>query len=95
MVLVLIMVVMASVGWLVLRTQDQPRFEVRLASNGHGRLEALKWLAALPLVPAAPLLFFGLSWFAPGLIAGGLAFVATALCVWRLFAREWPVARLP
>ena len=72
---------------------DALRPASRATHRRPSRLDVLKWLAVLPLIPAGPLLFFGLAWFVPGLFALGLAFVAGALLVWRAFAGEWPVAR--
>jgi hypothetical protein len=69
-------------------------FEFRLRANPPSRLGFLKWLGVLPLIPAGPLLFFGLIWFVPGLVALGLAFVAVAALIWRAFAREWPLTRV-
>jgi hypothetical protein len=49
----------------------------------------LRWLAIVPLVPAAPLLFFGLLWFAVVQLVSGFLLVAVAAAVWRMFAGEW------
>jgi hypothetical protein len=76
------------------RRGSQPAFEFRLRPKPANRLDILKWLAVLPLVPAGPLLFFGLAWFVPGLFGLGLVFVAVAVLIWRAFAGEWPVARV-
>ena len=94
LVLLLVVVVALVAVWFVRQGESQPLFAFRLHPKPGNRLDALKWLAVLPLIPAAPLLFFGLAWFVPGLMAAGMAFVAAALLIWRVFAQEWPVARL-
>lgn len=82
------------VALLFFRPGSQPGFEFRLRPNPASRLDILKWLGVLPLVPAGPLLFFGFAWFVPGLFGLGLVFVAAAVLVWRAFAGEWPVIRV-
>jgi len=89
----LVLVALVAV-WFARQGESRPAFAFRMQPNPANRLDNLKWLALLPLIPAAPLLFFGLAWFTPGLFALGLGFVAVAILVWRAFAREWPVARL-
>ena len=49
----------------------------------------LRWLAVIPLVPAALFLFFGLLWLAPVQLLVGLGSVLVAAALWRLFAGEW------
>lgn len=49
----------------------------------------LRWLAVIPLVPAAPLLFFGLLWLAPVQLLVGLGLVLVGAALWRLLADEW------
>ena len=95
MVVILGLLVLAAAVavWLSRQGESRPAFVLQLRPNPASRLDVFKWLAVLPLIPACPLLFFGLAWFVPGLFALGLAFVAAALLVWRAFAREWPVAR--
>jgi hypothetical protein len=93
-VVVLLLVLLALVALAaVFLSRQEPAFEFRLRPNPANRLDIFKWLAVLPLVPAGPLLFFGLTWFVPGLFGLGLVFVAVAVLVWRVFAREWPVVR--
>ncbi len=53
------------------------------------KFSPLRWLAVLPLVPAAPFLFFGLLWLAPVQLGVGLGLVLVAAALWRLFAGEW------
>ena len=93
--LVLLIVVVALVArWSVRQREGQPQWVFQTRREPGNRLDVLKWLAVLPLVPAAPLLFFGLTWFAPGLMAAGLGFVCGAVVIWRVFSHAWPVARL-
>src|SRR5437870_220253 len=93
--LVVLLVVVALVArWSARQGESQPHFVFQVHPTPGNRLDVLKWLAVLPLVPAAPLLLFGLTWFAPGLIAAGLGFVAVGLLIWRAFAHAWPVVRL-
>ncbi len=96
MVAILVLLALGAfvAAWFASQQGSQPHFEFRLRSNPANRLDILKWLAVLPLVPAGPLLFFGLAWFVPGLFGLGLAFVAVAVLVWRAFAQEWPVVRV-
>jgi len=91
--LVIVAVALVSL-WVVRRRESRPVFVFRLHPKPGNRLDVLKWLAVLPLVPAAPLLLFGLTWFVPGLMAAGMAFVVAALLIWRVLAQQWPVARL-
>jgi len=53
------------------------------------KVSPLRWLAVLPLVPAAPFLFFGLLWRAPLQLGVGLSLVLVGAALWRLFAGEW------
>ncbi len=53
------------------------------------KVSSLRWLAVIPLVPAAPLLFFGLLWLGVVQLLVGLGLVTTAAALWRLFAGEW------
>jgi hypothetical protein len=93
--LVVVVVLVAVVAlWVVRQRESQPLFVFRIHQKPGNRLDVLKWLAVLPLIPAAPLLFFGLTWGVTGLMAAGMAFVAAALLIWRVFAQQWPVARL-
>jgi hypothetical protein len=71
---------------------DQRRRDLVRSVHVAGHREVLKWLAVLPLIPAAPLLLFGLAWGVPVLMAVGALFVAAAVAVWRLFAQRWPMA---
>ena len=59
------------------------------AMTGPGR--HLRWLALVPLVPAGPLLFFGIVWTAAVQLTIGIALVFTAMALWRVFAGEWPI----
>jgi len=54
------------------------------------RLHDLKWLALLPVVLAAPFLFFGLPWVAAVQLVVGIALAAAACIVWRAFSGGWP-----
>ena len=62
-----------------------------MSNQARRRTEILKWLALFPLIPAGPLLLFGLTWGVFGLLAAGLAFVALSVVIWRAFAGEWPM----
>ncbi len=62
------------------------------------KLSWFRWLAIAPLVPAVPLLFFGVLWFAVVQTVSGLLLVALAAAMWRLFAGKWeawPFERTP
>ena len=56
-----------------------------------GPTRHLRWLALIPLVPAGPLLFFGLAWTAPVQLSIGIALVAFAAAIWRAFSGTWPL----
>ena len=95
MLIILGLLVLAAVAavWFARQGESQQAFVFQLRPNSGSRLDSFKWLAVLLLIPAGPLLFFGLAWFVPGLFALGLAFVAAAVLIWRAFAQEWPVGR--
>jgi hypothetical protein len=52
----------------------------------------LRWLAFIPLVPAALFLFFGIMWTAAVQLSVGIALVMCAAAIWRVFSGEWPLA---
>ncbi|MEY2433186.1 MAG: hypothetical protein QOC92_2911 [Acidimicrobiaceae bacterium] len=94
LVLLIGAVLVAVVALSVIRGRAaRPLFVFRAHKKTGNRWDILKWLAVLPLIPAGPLLLFGLTWFVPGLLAGGMAFVAVAFLIWRVFAQQWPLAR--
>lgn len=53
------------------------------------KLSWFRWLAVIPLVPAAPFLFFGLAWLAPVQLLVGLGLILLAAVLWRVFAGKW------
>jgi hypothetical protein len=53
------------------------------------KLSSLRWLAIAPLIPAVPLLFFGLLWLGVVQLLVGALLVGAAATTWRLSAGQW------
>lgn len=57
------------------------------------RFEILKWLAVLPALLAAPLLFFGIAWTAAVQFTVGCALAGSACLIWRSTSGYWPFSQ--
>lgn len=72
-------------------SQTQAPAPQRRSSLMTGPARHLRWLALIPLVPAGPLLFFGIMWTAAVQLSIGIALLFTATAIWRVFSGEWPL----
>jgi hypothetical protein len=72
-------------------SQTQAETPERRSTPMTGPARHLRWLAFIPLVPAAPFLFFGIMWTAAVQLSVGIALMLTAVAIWRVFSGEWPL----
>ena len=86
-----------ALGDIAWRREERAMSDVRAGaperdrSLSGGPARHLRWLAFIPLVPAGPLLFFGILWTAPVQISFGIALVLAAMAIWRVFSGAWPL----
>jgi hypothetical protein len=80
--------VAGDVAW---RREERAMDHAKASALASGPARHLRWFALIPLVPAAPFLFFGLLWRAPVQVSVGVGLVFGAIVIWRVFSGAWPL----